>query len=582
VRIHASTFAVLLAVATAALGQARSEGPTLTSPDVPLKLWNVDGEAISLQAQALAEFTAARDAISALTKQVESGGAKGIGLKAVGDAHVKVQQLLRTTRSLRQWGEPSGVDFQFRADELLAELQRVVKAVKPIHIDAINSGYQTLLKKSASFKKVLPQAGKLFAEQKFLDAERDLLRVYDELEWMGVWYSGYALREVPFSEYEAALEACNQKLQETRLAARRAKVAEIQGKRRPKYAAVLQRIDEATQSLASTGQVDLGGQKLSGPQALARFVGGLQQLRLAALSCAALDAIENTRDSKNANAKAFAELAAFQTSALPALVRMVAADADRVLEAQAGSLYSEYVVSIAPLSSMYDEVAIKSEFSSPLNRMIGKSSQAAADVAVYEAVTSDYLRWRERAAQASVRSLTVNAPKFEELNLVHAELGSPASEVFEGDLAKLLNSTVTLRNLRGAPSGDFTSTAISRYSLGRISISTRAAAAWASFKRDLLVDDGTPPLSLEAAFALESTRRGDLIAAVGKMVAFEVQPLIPLYSQLGMNEWGIAVQASHESEFGLIEPQRQIRLCVDVAPDWLQMRYGYIDCRGQN
>lgn len=557
---------------------ARADASSQASPGA-FGSWNSEGEPTQLLEQARQQYAEATKAVNGVAKHVESGNLKG-PLNAVGDAHVKVRELFRSANGLRQWREPAGVDFQFRADELHSKLKAAMQAIRDARIAEVQNLYSQLTAKAvAGSKRVLPSAGRLYEQQKYQECEATICKFYDDLEVLGVWFDTFVEREPVFGPLDKALTACGSKLEETRTANYKEVAAATLAKRQPKYAAVMQKLDEAAASLAATGQIEIGGQKVSGPQGLAKYVGGLQQVRLAALNCAALNALENSPDAIAASARSLAELAEFQKSVLPALAKIVSADAQRANEVEAATLYGEYIAAIAPLSALYDDTTVKNTFSSPLENLKAKSPTLAADAGAYQAATSDFLRWRARAAQAAARQLESKFPKLETSGLMSVDLSASAPKLLEPVIAKLSDTQVSSQNLRGAPTGDVASTGHVNYVDTRVPVASQAAVAFSALKADLLVTDPTPPLSLDAALALESTRRGDLVAAGGKVKDLELQAALPVYSRLGMSDWGIAVEQLHDNPFAVngVESIKQIRLRVGLEPQWLHMRYAFVE-----
>lgn len=557
---------------------AQAAGPTSEQPLLPLTLWGTDPEPIELHATATKLFQEQSTVLASLIKR-KDGDARLIKLTEVGNAHVALRQLDRAARRLIFWNEPAGTDFSLRGLELQGQLKIVVGAVKATNGKQISNGLPTLGKRATTVKKQLPRIRKLVEKKQFQEAEDELMKLYDELEIMGVWYDTLQERNDPFSEIDALVLEIQTALEPVRKEKTKAAVTAARAKLRPNLAPVLKKIDEAASSLSASGQVEIAGAQVPGPQAFSRFVSGLQQIRLASLRFCAVCWADFEGEGRTDFGKLEQEYADFHKAVIPALVKMVAADAGRVSADQAAKLYSEYLTAVATLSSLVDQETITREFGPTLDSLSAKSPQLPAEIKAYQTATGDLLRWRTRIADMQSTKLKTTYSEFQPGALVKPMFeGIASAPTMINDLKpQAIGKEVRWNNLIGSPKGGLSTSPFVQYLTFRTPVTANVSAALATMKRDLLISDTAGPLTLATALALDTTARGDVVEAGGKITGFELDGYLPIVSRLGIEEWGLAA-ASPPGGRWVEGPElpRQVRWRIDLAPKWFRLPYSCV------
>jgi hypothetical protein len=191
-------------------------------------------------------------------------------------------------------------------------------------------------------------------------------------------------------------------------------------------------------------------------------------------------------------------------------------------------------------------------------------------VLAYRAATSDLLRWRARAAESQARAAQKEFNQLSTTPEFDSRLLKPSPVVCEMASKQFIDKNVTLASFVGRQSTQTTGGAVNN-------MFARAALVGfeditAELAAQLLVTSTTPPLTLEAAAALDAMRRGDMAAVGGVVSGVEVEGLVPLYGNIGPESWGLARLGVLPATPPL-KPSEQLRLRLDVQPKWLQGQY---------
>ncbi len=112
-------------------------------------------------------------------------------------------------------------------------------------------------------------------------------------------------------------------------------------------------------------------------------------------------------------------------------------------------------------------------------------------------------------------------------------------------------------------------------SFARLPTKIDCSAPIALLGSDLLTSATLPPLSLEAAVAVESARLGDFQTAGGEIVEIGLHAVVPRLTKLGENDWGLVRLAPVWPIQPSTALEKQNYLRCDIQPAWVQHRYFY-------
>ena len=164
----------------------------------------------------------------------------------------------------------------------------------------------------------------------------------------------------------------------------------------------------------------------------------------------------------------------------------------------------------------------------------------------YRLATSEALRWQKRRARAKHATLPAGTPGLDEVflasatpsdaspgllkrgarNAENARLLAAAPDTVQGLATALIGKRVRVDKLAGLPiSRPMATTRYSNRCFGTMLLPEEVEQQWRALREELLVDDSAPPLTLEAAVALERAKRGDFLAAECEIVHVALEPL---------------------------------------------------------
>jgi hypothetical protein len=339
------------------------------------------------------------------------------------------------------------------------------------------------------------------------------------------------------------------------------------------FAAVRPNLEELLDSLASASReardkksIRWNGQPATGPKCIEALIDEWTRIdRAVSLAAAVLHARGSPAEP---DLKSLAvDYDAARTRTLVLLRDMIMAEADSLPAATLDKHYAEYLSAIPKLlTALHGSLEEFQPAATALNLLADKSPALDARVRAYRAATDEAIKWRRRVVQQylkSVRAPTESKPAAEPTSA--AEARRPAEP-----LAKLLDRPPALPGQEG-PAGlkrvnqsywtidqppefvasvwsdHWKDSAVTVPTL-RVHWPTGADPQWVSpwhrricadatfprqqlvaladaLARDLLVDDKHPPLTLEAALAIESALRGPYIELGGTITAARVESL---------------------------------------------------------
>jgi hypothetical protein len=584
-----------LAAVSASGAEPTRKEPTLKEPAGPLAVRDQE-ESTELFQAAFALYEQLDRDVGQMRSRMESGKLKGVKLQVLGEMECRLMQLQRAAGRLSRLGEAAGGDLVLRAAYLGNDLSAIKGAwrVVPENAQQLSGIVGPLIAQTEKRKKDLAKAEALAKEGKWEEAQEVLLRVIYELHRVGVWVD---LNVRPYGAF-VALEAKTEPEAVAAVVTRAADQALVDRTGlKPDWQALEAQIGQATQALGSNGKADVDGQSLEGPEALASFTQRWKALHVNACRCLALDwALDHLRQT-DSNASGFvSEQHRFHEQLAAALAGLIEADAGRADAAAAENLYPRYVRNVAALAALSAGSALADRLEPALQKLAERSPRLAGNVQAYALATDDLLRWRQRTAEAYAQKHRATYPPLDDRFTAAAgaqgeNIGvklisgagpfggqqMAAAPKIMADAESLVGQKVAVQYAMGPRANSkLRYSPVRGLTYARIPVDEQLAQAAAALADDLLVVDSAPPLTLDAAVALESAAQGDLAAAGGEIRGVGLNSLIPRFETLQDTEWGLAPLGPLNLGSGERHLGARVLVRCDVVLQWAQHRYFFI------
>jgi hypothetical protein len=582
----------------AACGRLAMAGPTDASPFVSL---DTRPENAALAQQAATLESEARDDLEKALVKLENNQLSGFKPGKVRNAHISTRQIKRLAIQLVILGEPAGVDFQLRADALDKLLGEVVKAArKHASLNAKVSQDRAAAMRTASLRaQKLPAIGTLAKQGKWAEAEENLYKIVDEISSLSIWYQ-YQDQVTMLKPFLAAQNAVDEAIKKQRVEAAQDALANSIEAQLPDLDNLLSRLQSAADGIRTTGEVDFGGEKLTGPQAMARFGDEWRTVQVAAMQCRALNLARQGATNGQAVDSAdqiHARLERFSADMATALVALIEADTEQAPEAEVRQRYLAYLPTVGLLLAQSPQGSLANQAAPALEKLAARSPGLAAEVETYRGATDELLRWRRRVAAAYATGREADFPPHldrykqaaeEERHLLSllpatsptskAGLPVPASQILQNLGTTLAGKTVTAHRFYGLPTSK--KIGISPYSnrtVFQVTVGDQLDAELEVLRAELLAGGAGQPLSLAAATALATAERGDLVAVGGTYEQAALDGLVSRFGQLRTSAWPMAFGEDVMVDAATVdEPLKQVLMRFMIKPAWLQHEYMFV------
>jgi hypothetical protein len=587
---------VLLVLGLSLFSAVAWAAPSHEDPEAPLAV-RPEPVCQQLVAEADTLYRGLRESIGEWQAKVSNSQLRQVKPGQVVEAYAKMLQLGRVAGRLIILGEPAGMDYQFRARQAQQELSQLINAFDglPGVQEQINRAFAAIRREAEKSASILPKVQKLSQAGQLDEAETMFYKAFDPLESKGVWYKLETRRPV-MEKFWQTQEQLDRALRESRQKEARDALTKARQAKTPNFSQLLAQLRQATAAIRQNGKAEVGGQSLTGPQVAAQFCQQWQQAQQAALACRALDWARTTQLSANDLAQLTDQQAQFSRDATPALAELVQAEAAHAQAADAKSLYREYLTVLAPLANLPADAAAPTAWDKALEQLIAKSPPLAAEVAVYRGATSELLRWRKRTAEAYTRARKAQSPPLEDVylqgirssgetaglllpsatNTSQTELSSPAPNVMPMAAKKLLGQRAMVTGLIGNTEAKSTVSRYRQRCFASFALPEPLAKEVAALEADLLATKTAAPLTLEAAAALASARRGDLAAASGEIQGIYMEALAPLFAAPPPIAANLIPLGPLPGEAIGNDPLVQMVVHFDLKPLWVQQDYFFL------
>jgi hypothetical protein len=371
----------------------------------------------------------------------------------------------------------------------------------------------------------------------------------------------------------------------------------------PDTQAFLAEVTAAASQLQSSPAAKVGDQSLGGPACFGYFLTQWRETQLNALRCRAIDWGRRVTIPRRtflpvpslANRVDDAQYSAFCDQLVQGLAAIIAADAQRAGSSEASALYAAYLQVLGKEMPRMADQRLVAAVQQSLDTLIAKSPELGEQVTAYRAATDELLRWRERVAAEEVAAHDASFPPSSEVltkaftrrtdydGLVsqnqtafsEARLLAPAPEVLGGAVGQIVDQPLRLGRIASLPGGKLGVAVYNNRHYATLAM-PQIPDAVDSLKRDLLVAEQTPPLSLAAAIAVASAEQGDLVAVGGTTQAVYVEGLIPRFATLpaaALPMSPLGPLPSEPKESGLLS---HVVIRLQLTPDWFRHRYFFV------
>lgn len=594
--LSASALAGLFACGAAGFHAGPWNGPAVQAADIgsaaPAGVLPVRPENAGIAEEAAQVYAKFADGV-ADWKDKSLDQLKKIDPTGLGKVHVLGEQLGRLAERLAFLGEPAGEELRLRKKVLREAIQSPMNSVGLVRASDFQRQLPALIARAKQRTAKIPAIDALVKKGKWIEAERELQLILDELEGPAAFYDGKNRGEIlaPFAEIsKTVLDGRRTFDRETF----RKGFTAAQTAYDAAHAQFSKEAAAAAEAVRTQRKASIGGTALEGPETASalllqfRAVGGLG---LQARGWAWCDVEQYNPDRVAVIETQHEERFAALLEALPALID---ADAAAAPPDDARALYGRYVVALAPLAAEAADPQVRVTLKSALGRLAAKHPTLPADVQAYAEATGEILRWRKRSVEAAAAARRTGSAPFLPLVIEAGSGGGTGQGLFSSaakttadcsfayplDLVaermktQLSGKATAAPDVRRDPASS-DSRGVSAYSPRLRATAILDPTVWAPNARQLLLElqitDKLPPLTLEAAAAQYQVERGLFTEVGGTIAGFRFQPLAGLFS-------GWSPEADYlpygplPAEKGA-DPFRGVVVSVHLEPKWLRGEY---------
>jgi hypothetical protein len=589
------------------LGAFGSAAPCSAAPSTedPLGAFAVRKEAPVDEWQATAE-SLYREAIAELRstqQEAESDNAQRISIRTIGDIHVGLRRVERLGERLLLFGETAGYDFVERVEAANRELADVMSQIRklPHARSRIDASYGTFRREAKNKQRGLSRIESMTERGSYAGALEAVNDILDELARMAVWYPidkrasvlkpFWTVRTEPAEKMEAQWKA---------LAAEQLSTAAAEEK--PDFDLLLALLRQAAQGLRQQAKVSFAGRERTGPEVFRAAWEQWQNLQLEAARYRALCWMNAQPESEAALRAMLEDAGSFEQSIHGAMIALIEADADRAAADQIKPLYAAYLRAAGPLVPLTAEDSMADELQTALDELAAKSPPLVAEVAAYRLATDDLLAWRRRAAQSAADARRASGTPAHQayrkavtadgdnpgllrkgaVTSENANLLGPAPEILQASIPELVGKSVFVERLIGLkPDHDMTVSQYRDRAYVQAKLPGALAGEIAALEADLLISDDAGPLSLQAAVALASARRGDLAAVGGTLEEAALESVQTRFATLPEAGRTLLPLGRLPEESASRARVRQVLARLVVQPAWFQHEYFFFEAAAE-
>ena len=512
--------------------------------------------------------------------------------KNLGESYVLSQILLRQAGQLINMGEPAGLDLQKRGTEIVRLLtlfrdkkyRHVIKNLTP-QADSI---YKANI---AAVRKKINGIRQLAARGNFEKAAQQYLKILDEVNGYGFFLSLMYQNDL----YQALSQgsesvgvvnrALNEKYKKTLL---------------EKFVSEFPDVDKATDQIQKivkkfreTGEANVGGSKMKGPQLFRYCFKGFQSSYLQLVHCLGIAAASKDNDLEEKTQRSIAKI---EKELSKTLISIIEADVRNVAKKDVEELYVDYLRIISPIVANQDHYKIVRKCIPVLDELSEKSDEFVRLIDNYQAATSELLYWKKRTAADQQDRISPRFSKLDDLLLGTVGANSEERKMGLGLIteneqavptkletgldivyAKIPKRTVGNKVVldRVVKSGDFGFSGIHHRYWVQFKLNEDFSSAIQNLRNDLLVSSDDPPLTLESAFSLSSAVKNSFENMGGRVTSTNFESAVWRLAKMPASAKMLVPIGRQQNGFGF----DQLLVKMTVEPEWIRHTHFFLDLR---
>lgn len=514
----------------------------------------------------------------------------------VGKLYVLVEQYRRWTDALRTYRSSAAVDFFYREKEYGKALTQCLTRFwgTPQAAQLKQKVRQTLARSEQRRLQQLQRIMQTLESGDAPAAEQMIDKLVDDV-FLSAGILSPKEKEpisVPIQEVEGPVRMAMGKVRRQR--ATEALDAEV-AKRQSNCQQLVTDINAAGDS----GEVDVEGVSLAGPDAVAHFVQRWQMAQVEMLRSIALSRInaagvvagsfDKGMGKGSQPALSADEAHAFREAMLQAIGKFVAKDVASTSEAEAMQKFTRYNEVLSQMALLTDNQDWLPKMSATIAPLATKGN-FAADLQAYREATSDVLRWRQRAAEAATKAqaaktaadiarekltskdkmIGLYTSDNQELPFIQKPIPMHVPDIQEA----LLKADIRLgASISLGGNTPMWMTRVDENFYGRLTGGVQDKVQHDALAADLMAGMDRPPLTLESSAALASSSAGHFDTVGGQVENFVIEGATPRFSTMPLAAADLVPYGSAPPDVEHIHPASVITLRLDVKPTWFQHRY---------
>jgi len=573
------TWLTALVLSTILPGVALGQGASSSSPSAPLSVreteplpaWVSELQVLDEKIdQRLQEYTADPPTLSSVAN-----------LNEVSTSIVRMSRLARRLSDAR---EAAGHDYLARAERAQKQLRKIAEVIKqdpdfPRVQAKIRKDFVTETK---SREKKLGRVKSLIKQGDWEKADETLGELTDELPAASLWLDNVLIQQALDlfeSDRREIVRGASKSVQERLLRGMR----ETLPLQPPDVEALAEMIERTVKDYQQSAEVSYRGMALRGPGLVRRFYDDWRAAQLQVTRHAALCSYMQQPRSVAAE-QALEALA----DRLPTLIEDLArTDASRGSD-RAGllALYAGYVQSLAPIAARQFDPARTAVLQNSLSPLANHAA-IRDEVQGYRVATDAILAWRRRVAEAQSVGLSAQSETVDQLlqkvwqsirggdeafrwKETPGEAGDPLDQLIPFVTQSTVNKSIRLKSLDASRTESRMGTTIARgAAYAMVAIPKVSPPLIAGIRRELLIDEQHPPLTLRAAAALWALENACVEEVGGQITEVSCEAVAPAWLSLTeSNNAYLPPGSLLTRDFRNLE--KSVCLKLSIQPVWLQ------------
>lgn len=548
-----------------------------------------------------------KDNIEVLKEIIAAGEAREIdkvSYRAISKCCFAGRDIQWYADELIDMGEPAGIELRMRGDYMWgqghrgAEFYLSTERGKKLTAAAFKALNNAMDKR----EKIVQKVSGLLSDGK-LQAASDVYRSADDDLWQEMLWIHHSQRPPYRKSFDAVYQALQNPWRKERKQSAAERLKQVLASQTPNLDAVVAQLTDAIASIGQTGSCEIDGTAATGPQAFEAFFAKWQMAHVGLVRCQGIYwALQNLGAVSAQGHGPWTQTATDWATKMSGLLpQLIVADAGRLTEAEAANRYMQYIDVIAPLALRTQSSKLSEAVEPALQQLLQTAPQGLALVDRYRRATDDMLAWRARLATAQANQLNAGSPALANLfvqanessddyqglfekhnNRIHtATLRTPAATLLQISMPKMMDASVRIDDL-SLPSagGRFTLSAYRDRVFANVPANIDLTTQVEALKKDLLVGESQPPLSLYSKMALDSAAAIDLSAIGGTIKGLYLEPVIARFAAFPTAAAPLfpmpTLPGSGEAEDRTLN-LNQMLMRFDVLPQWVQHRYFVAD-----